>query len=161
MEKINIYANLKTIKHLKKRQDYLFKKINNYPPIVKSNLINSNFSLGKQNEKINFKTILVKHGKIDCIVYIFEKTAYISDCNDLSIIIMKELKNLNYLIIDCLRYKKHDNHFNLEEALFVHNNLKPKKTILTNLHYDLDYNKLLRKLPKGVIPAHDGLKINL
>jgi len=42
-KKINIYGNLKTINHLKKRQDYLFKKISDYPPILKSNVIKKNF----------------------------------------------------------------------------------------------------------------------
>ena len=74
-----------TIKHLQKRQDYLFKKTNGYSPIVKANIINSSFSLGKSREKINFDTITVKHGKTTCLAYIFEKTAYISDSNDLSI----------------------------------------------------------------------------
>ena len=33
--------------------------------------------------------------------------------------------------------------------------------ILTNLHTDLDYDFLLRILPENVLPAYDGLKINL
>jgi phosphoribosyl 1,2-cyclic phosphate phosphodiesterase len=74
---------------------------------------------------------------------------------------MKELKNLKYLIIDCLKLERHPSHFNLEESLYVHQKLKPKKTILTNLHHDLDYNYLLRKLPRDVVPAYDGLKISL
>ena len=37
----------------------------------------------------------------------------------------------------------------------------PKKTILTNLHTDLDYNKLKSKLPKNIIPAFDGMEINI
>ena len=137
-KKINIYGDLKTINHLKKRQDYLFKKISTYPPIVKANVINSRFSLGKLNEKIHFKAIKTKHGNTISIIYIFENTAYISDSNDLSIVNIKELQNLKYLIIDCLKFKKHPSHFNLKESLFVHNRLKPKKTILTNLHHDLD-----------------------
>ena len=160
-KKINIYGNKNTIKHLLKRQDYLFKKIKNYPAIVKANIINSNFSLGKNAEKITFKTISTKHGETKSLVYIFEKTAYISDSNDLSIIKMKEMKNLNYLIIDCLKIAKHPSHFNLEEALIVHKSLKPKKTLLTNLHHDLDYNFLLNKLPKNVFPSYDGLSLNL
>ena len=160
-KKINVYGNLRTINHLKKRQDYLFKKISEYPPIVKANLINSRFSLGKSHEKIFFKTIKATHGKISSVIYIFEKTAYISDSNDMSIVKSKELKNLKYLIIDCLKFKKHPSHFNLRESLFVHDCLKPKKTILTNLHYDLDYNSLLKKLPPNVVPAFDGFKINL
>ena len=160
-KRINIYGNFKTIKHLEKRQDYLFKKISVYPPIVKANIINSNFSLGKSNEKIHFKAINAKHGKTKSVIYIFEKTAYISDSNDLSIVNIKELQNLKYLVIDCLKFKKHPSHFNLKESLYIHSCLKPKKTILTNLHHDLDYNNLLRKLPSNVIPAYDGLNLNL
>ena len=160
-KKINIYGDTVTMNLIKKRHDYLFKKIGSYPPIVQSNIIKSKFSLGKSSEKIFFKAIKVKHGKTNSLGYIFENTAYISDCSDLSIINMKELKNLKYLIIDCLKLKKHPSHFNLSESLYVHQKLKPKKTILTNLHYDLDYNYLLKKLPRNVVPAYDGLKISL
>jgi len=160
-KRINIYANSLTIKHLKKRQDYLFRKINSYPPIAKSNIVKSKFSLGKGDERISFKAIKVKHGYTSSLAYIFQKTAYISDCNDLSITKIKELKNLNYLIIDCLKYNKHPTHFNLEESLYIHKKLKPKKTILTNLHHDMDYNSLKKILPINVIPAYDGLKLNL
>jgi len=160
-KKINIYGDTKTIKFLKKRNDYLFKKINAYPPIVKSNIIRKKFTLGKSNEKINFNTIKVKHGQTDSLVYIFHKTAYISDCNDISIVKNDNLKNLKYLILDCLKFNKHPTHFNLEESLFVHNHLQPNKTILTNLHHDMDYDFLLRKLPKNVLPAYDGMTLIL
>ena len=160
-KKINVFGNLSTIQHLRKRQDYLFKKVSDYPPIVKSNIIKTNFSLGKLNEKVFFKTFSAKHGKTNSVIYVFEKVAYISDANDLSIINIKALRNLKFLILDCLKFKKHPTHFNLEEALFVHRLLKPKKTILTNLMHDVDYNFLLRILPKNVLPAYDGLSLNL
>jgi len=160
-KKINAYGDLYVMNHIKRRQEYLFKKVSTYLPIIKSNIIKSKFTLGKNKEKIIFKTIKATHGKTNSLIYVFEKTAYISDCNDLSIIDKKILKNLNYLIIDCLRVEKHPSHFNLEECMHVHNNLKPKKTILTNLHYSLDYNNLLKKLPKNIHPAFDGLKLNL
>ena len=160
-KKINVYGDDYAIKLIKKRDSYLFKKSKSYPPIVKSNIIKSRFTLGKGNEKINFKSIKVKHGNTHSLAYIFEKTAYISDCKDLSIIKKSELKNLKYLIIDCLKFEKHPSHFNLQESLFIHDCLRPKKTILTNLHHDLDYDYLIKKLPKNVVPAFDGLKINL
>jgi phosphoribosyl 1,2-cyclic phosphate phosphodiesterase len=160
-KKINVYGNSRTIKYLERSYNYLFKKISDYPPILKSNVIKKKISIGKRNEKIYFKTISVSHGKTTSLVYIFEKTAYVSDSNDLSIINAKELKNLNYLIIDCLKFKKHPSHFNLEQALFVHYKLKPKKTILTNLHHDIDYNFLKSKLPKNVSLAFDNLQIKL
>ena len=160
-KRINIYGDAHTMRLINKRHDYLFKKVGSYSPIVKSNIIKTKFSLGESDEKISFKSIKVRHGKTNSLAYIFERTAYISDTNDLSITKMDELKNLKYLIIDCLKFKKHTSHFNLEESLFVHQNLKPKKTILTNLHHDLDYNYLLKKLPRDVVPAYDGLKITL
>ena len=160
-KKINIYGNLKTISQLKLKNDYLFKKVNGYTPIVKANIIKKNFSLGSLNEKIFFKTLNVKHGRIKSVVYIFKKTAYISDSNDLSIVNTKILYNLNYLILDCLRIDKHSTHFNLSEAIYIFDKLKPKKMILTNLNHELDYDFLLRNLPKNVLPAYDGLVINL
>lgn len=160
-KKINIYGSLKTINHLKKRFDYCFKSFYGYPAIVKGNIIKKIFSLGKYGEKINFNTKQVTHGFIETTAYVFEDTAYISDCNDLSIVNMKIFQNLKHLVIDCLRIKKSIVHFNLDEALYVHSCLKPKKTILTNLNSDLNYDFLLKRLPKNVLPAYDGLKLNL
>ena len=41
------------------------------------------------------------------------------------------------------------------------NKFSPKKAILTNLHTDIDYNEIKKKLPKNIIPAYDGLSVNL
>ena len=160
-KKISVYGNSKTINHIRKRHDYLFFGGNSYPAIIKSKIIKRKFSLGKSDERISFKALSLKHGETNSLAYIFHDTAYISDCNDLSIIKLKELKTLKFLIIDCLKFKSHPTHFNLKETLFIHQCLKPKNTILTNLHHDLDYNFLLRKLPKNVLPAYDGLTLNL
>ena len=160
-ERINIYGSTKTIKYLKSRFDYCFEDNPVYPAIVKANVIKKNFVLGKNREKIYFNTMNVKHGLVTSIAYIFEKTAYISDCNDLSIVNKKKLKDLNYLIIDCLKMKGNFAHFSLDESLNIIRFLKPKKAILSNLSPVLDYNQLKKILPKNIIPAHDGLTLNL
>ena len=90
-----------------------------------------------------------------------KKLAYISDISDISNKNLKYFKNLKYLIIDCLWYNFHPSHFNLEKSLFFIKKFEPKKAILTNLSPVLDYNELKKKLPKNVVPAHDGLTINL
>ena len=160
-KKIDVYATSKTMKQLIKRHDFCFNSYSGYGAIVKPHIINKKFSIGNSKQIINFKPLQVKHGLIMNTVYVFEKTAYINDCNDMSIIKMRDLKNLNNLVIDCLRIEKHPSHFNLNESLYIHKKLKPKKTFLTNLHQDLDYNFLRRRLPKNVFPAYDGLKIDL
>ena len=73
----------------------------------------------------------------------------------------KKLNKLNYLIVDCLWYKNHSAHFNLNQVLELVKILSPKKTILTNMHTDLDYDQLKKKLPKNIIPGYDGMTINL
>ena len=92
--------------------------------------------------------------------YLFDKIAYISDCNKISNKVTKKLMNLDFLIIDCLRKNKHPSHFNYDDAIDFVKFVKPKKTILTNLHVDLDYFILKKKLPKNIIPAFDGLSFN-
>jgi len=39
--------------------------------------------------------------------------------------------------------------------------IRAKKTILTNLHTDLDYNFLKKNLPKNIIPAHDKMILKI
>ncbi len=158
-KKINIFADQRTLKILMDKHDYCFKGRQGYIPILKGNLVKKKFSLSKKKTKINFTSFKVKHGQIDSTAYVFNKVAYISDCNDIKKQDIKKLLNLKYLIIDCLKIKSHPSHMNLEQALYLNNILKPKKTILTNLHTDLDYKFLKDFLPKNVIPAYDGLKL--
>ena len=160
-KKINIYGNFGTINSLKKRFPYCFKKISSYSPFLHSNIVKKKIILGKNSEKISFNCLPVKHGPIKSVGYIFEGVAYLSDCNGFFKNTLNKLLNLKILIIDCLKKDKHPSHFNLDEAIHISKILRPKKTILTNLHHDLDYDFLLNKLPTNVIPAHDGLKINL
>ena len=160
-KKINIYGSPRTIKYLRETFSYCFKQELNYEPIFKPNIIKNSFSLGSDVERIKFETINVKHGKIKSLGYIFEKMAYISDCNGIYPNNLKKLKNLNYLIVDCFRFKNHMTHFNLNDALTLINKVRPKKTILTNLHSDIDYKYLLNILPRNVKPAYDGLKLIL
>ena len=156
-ERINIYADKSTLKSLIKKYDYCFFEKKGYGPILKGNLVKKRFILKKNKNKINFTSFPVNHGPIKSTAYVFDKIAYISDCNGIEKRDFKKLLNLQYLIIDCLRIKNHPTHFNLEQAIQCHNMTNPKKTILTNLHTDLDYNFLKRNLPKNVIPAYDGM----
>ena len=104
---------------------------------------------------------MVNHGLVNTVGYIFNKTAYISDCKFLTDSNIKKLKNLKLFIIDCLRIESHPSHLNFEEVLRLINKVKPKKAILTNLHSDLDYNFLLKNTPANVKPAYDGMKISI
>ena len=129
---------------------------------VKLNLLKKihNFNLEKQ--KISIKPIKIKHGSIDCMSYIVNgKCAYASDISKIYDKDIKYFYNLNYLVIDCLRFQSHPSHFNLEDVLKLTKLVKPKKTFLTNLNNEMDYKKLIKILPKNIKPAYDGLSFLL
>ena len=155
-KKIPIYGSQRTIRELNNKYTFCFKKNYGYTPIMKSNVIRNKFSI-KKNSKILIKSFEVNHGLINATGYLIDKLAYISDCKKIPEKNLRYLFNLDYLIIDCLKIDKHPSHLNYEQAINLIKLVKPKKSILTNLHTDMDYFKLKKKLPKNIIPAFDGL----
>ena len=87
--------------------------------------------------------------------------AYITDVSNIYKKDFLHFKNLKYLIIDCLWYNYHPSHFNLEKSLYFIKKFNPTCAILSNLSHVLDYNVLKKNLPKNVIPAYDGLTVEL
>ncbi|MDA7770600.1 MBL fold metallo-hydrolase [Candidatus Pelagibacter sp.] len=161
-KKIKVYCDDTTSNYLTKNFSYCFIKKYDYPPILAIQSLKKEFTLGNYGKKINIKAIKVRHGLINSIAYIINsKIAYISDANELYKRDYPKFTGLEYLIIDCLRYNKHPSHFNLEDVFKITKSLKPKKTILTNLHSDLDYNQLLKQLPNNIKPGYDGLTITI
>ena len=159
-KKINIFGSRKTIKELKLKYDFCFKTKQGYNPIVKDHVIKNNFFVTKGKNKMKVLSFEVQHGLIKATAYVVNNIAYLSDCSHIPDKSKLFLRNLNYLIIDCLRVKFHPGHFNLETALSLSKELNPKKTILTNLHVDFDYEKLKKKLPSNIVPAFDGMSFN-
>jgi phosphoribosyl 1,2-cyclic phosphate phosphodiesterase len=161
-KKLQVYADKITSKFLMSTFRYCFKSSFGYPSILNLNNLKKKYTFKNNNKKITIQAITVNHGKINSICYLINsKLAYASD---VSLIYKKDLKlfkKLNYLIVDCLWYKKHYSHFNLDQVLDLVKLIKPKKTILTNMHSDLDYNILKKKLPKNIVPGYDGMTLTL
>ena len=160
-KKINIYADSRTLKALKRKYDFCFVGGQGYTPIMTANLIKKKQKISKGKNKIIFNTFDVEHGEISSTAYVFNRIAYLSDCSRIKDSDFKKLKNLKYLVIDCLKFKKHPGHFNLETSLKISSILKPQKTVLTNLHTELDYNFLKKNLPKNIVPAYDGMRLKI
>ena len=160
---INVFADKVTSKYLRKTFSYCFDTYNKeYPATLKLNDIDKNLFIKSKKKNILIRPIKVQHGNVQSVCYIVDKKlAYISDVSEIFEKDYKYFKNLKYLIIDCLWYKYHPSHFNLDKSLEMINKFSPRKAILTNLHTDIDYNEIKKKLPKNIIPAYDGLSVNL
>ena len=161
-KQIPVYADKKTTKYLFSTFKYCFKSATGYPSTLSLNNLKKEHTFKNKNKKITIKAIPVEHGNIQSICYLINnKLAYASD---ISLVYQKDLKlfkNLNYFVIDCLWLRKHPAHFNLDQVLEIVKIIKPKKTILTNMHMDLDYEHLKKILPKNIVPGYDGLTVTL
>ncbi len=158
-KQIPVFANKNTSKYLLNSFKYCFKNTSNfYPPIMKLKNLKKKHTFLKN--KIKIRSFEVSHGSINSICYIINnKLAYASDVSFISKKNYSKIYKLQYFVVDCLREEPHPSHYNLDKILKLINIIKPKYTILTNLHSSLDYQKLKEKLPKFVYPAYDGMKL--
>tara|TARA_B110001450_G_scaffold249517_1_gene267017 strand:- start:1035 stop:1808 length:774 start_codon:yes stop_codon:yes gene_type:complete len=161
-KQIPVFADRTTSKYLKSTFNYCFKSSYGYPSTLKLKKLKKKHVFKSTKYKIIIESISTEHGNIESICYLINrKIAYASDISLFYKKDYKRLKKLDYLIIDCLWYKKHSSHLNLDEVLDLVKMLSPKKTILTNMHSDLDYDQLKKKLPKNIVPGYDGMTVSL
>ena len=162
-KQLDVYADKFTSKYLNSTFSYIFKSYSKeYPATLKLNKLPKRIFAKNNNKKISIQSIMVEHGKVKSNCFIInKKLAYISDVSKSYNKDHKYFKKLKYLVIDCLWYNFHASHFNLESSLAIIKIYKPKTAILTNLSPVLHYKVLKKMLPKNIVPAHDGLSINL
>ena len=161
-KQIPVFADTKTSKYLKSTFHYCFKSTYGYPSTLKLNTLKKKHIFINKKNKIIIEAIQTEHGQIKSICYLVnKKLAYASDISLFYKKDYKRLMNLEYLIIDCLWYKEHSSHFCLDQVLELAKRLKPKKTILTNMHSDLDYDQLKKRIPKNIVPGYDGMTVQL
>jgi phosphoribosyl 1,2-cyclic phosphate phosphodiesterase len=158
-KRLPIWADSDTQKRLLKCFDYIFEQTSEsvYPPILEMNSIEQKTKIQGPGGSICFETIKVSHGSIDALGFKIGSIAYIPDVLEIYKNSKSLISNLQYLIIDALRYRPHPSHAHVEKTLAWVNEFKPKQTILTNMHNDLDYQTLQSETPENVTPAYDGL----
>jgi len=138
---------------------YAFEGKGGYPPIIDLQpLISANeaFSIDGPGGALKCLPLDQEHGRIRSLGFRMGGVAYCNDLNGLPDQSRRQLKGLDLLIIDALRYTPHPSHAHLEQTLEWIADLNPKRAVLTNLHVDFDYQTLKAELPDGVEPAFDG-----
>ena len=100
---------------------------------------------------------ILDHGYSEVLGFRIGNFAYCTDVVHLSEENFAALEGIECWIVDCLRRTPHPTHAHLERTLEWIARLKPRKTYLTHMNGDMDYQELKRNLPSGVMPAYDGL----
>lgn len=96
------------------------------------------------------------HGAGESLGYRIGPLAYVVDCSAISSSSMALLDGVEVMVIDALRFRKHESHFSISEAIDVAQKLNVSRTVLTHLTHDIDYQRHAAGLPDGVEFAYDG-----
>jgi phosphoribosyl 1,2-cyclic phosphate phosphodiesterase len=116
----------------------------------------SSFCIGNE---IEVTPIEVIHGKLPVIAYRLNDFAYATDLKVIPPESMDALRDLDVLVLDCVRIKPHTTHLCLEEALAYIADLKPRRAYLTHLNHDILHARDTKLLPDNVRFAHDQLVV--
>ena len=158
---IPIYGTQRVVENLNHRFGYILNSQNKYPgaPTVKVQIIskNNNFSIGNQI----VTPVEVMHNSLSVMGYRIGGFSYLTDVKYINSDQMEKVKNSEVLVLNALRIESHPTHLNLEEALGLVEELKPKKAYLTHISHLLGFHaEVSKKLPKNVHLAYDNLQIN-
>jgi phosphoribosyl 1,2-cyclic phosphate phosphodiesterase len=163
-QKIPCWMSEATARAMIARFGYVFEGEGPYPAIAERRLTPAHgapWRIDGPSGPIPVTTFEQAHGDITTLGYRFGSVAYSSDVLDLPEESFGLLTNLDLWIVDALRYQPHPTHAHLAKTLGWIERVRPRRAILTNLHVDLDYADLARRLPPGVAPAHDGLRLRV
>ncbi len=117
---------------------------------------NSPFSIGKGLEITPLEVI---HGELPVVAYRMNDFAYATDLKVIPDDAKAGLADLDVLVLDCVRIKRHSTHLCLEEALSYIEELKPKRAFLTHLNHEMMHQRESKLLPDNVELAFDGLVV--
>ena len=144
-----------------RRFDYCFEGAGSYPAILDKKVdleAGQAVRIEGPGGPVDILTLAQDHGGVPSIGFRIGTFAYCNDVVRLPEATLERLTGLDTFVVDALRYKAHPTHASVAEALSWIERLKPRRSILTNLHVDLDYATLRAELPAGVEPAFDGLE---
>lgn len=111
-------------------------------------------------ERLQITPLEVIHGRLPVMAYRFNDFAYATDLSVIPPATMDALRDLDVLVLDCLRFKEHPTHLWVDRALEYIGELKPRRTYLTHLAHDIKHERDSKLLPEGVVFAYDGLQVS-
>lgn len=157
---MGVYANEIAWKDLRRVFQYIFNPTHfggGLPQLIPHTVEpNAPFCIG---EDLQITPLEVIHGKLPVIAYRFNDFAYATDLKTIPSESLDGLRDLDVLVLDCVRIKPHTTHLCLEEALAYIEELKPKRAFLTHLNHDILHERDSKLLPDNVEFAYDELVV--
>ncbi len=160
---IDVYGTAESLTEITDRFGYVFGKSTMDPGLYRTALRANTIG---ETERFTVGTIAVQsflqyHGKAKSTGYRIGNFAYSTDVDKLPEQSLQLLEKLDVWLVDCLQVEPAPTHAHLAMTLEWIEKLKPKRAVLTHMSHVLEYHAVKAKLPAGVEPAYDGLRLNL
>ena len=159
------YADAATMHRLTQIFDYVFVQDRDHPgfPRVTPHVIEPGQTL--RFGKIEVTPLQIFHGERAILSYQFardgRRAVYATDCSRIPDESLQAMKGCDVFIVDALRHAEHPNHFSLNQALEVIEQINPKRAFLTHLTHDLGHAQTEATLPPRVRIATDNLEFEI
>jgi phosphoribosyl 1,2-cyclic phosphate phosphodiesterase len=132
-----------------------------YPAILDLHMLDGPINISGAGGEITLAPFRVEHGRIDALGFRIGDVAYLPDVSDIYDESWPMVEGLDIWILDALRRDPHPTHIHLDRALEWIERMKPNRAVLTNMHFDLDYNSVCEETPDHITAAFDGMVIEL
>jgi phosphoribosyl 1,2-cyclic phosphate phosphodiesterase len=163
--RIDIHADAQTKATLLRRFDYCFVQPPGsiYPPILEAHEIRpaEPVVIEGAGGRIEALPVVLEHGDMPALGFRFGGLFYSPDLSGIPDASLPLLRGLDLWIVDALRPTPHPSHLSLSQALAWIERLAPKRAILTQMTFELDYDTLRRELPPHIEPAYDGMVVEV
>ena len=109
-----------------------------------------------------FEPLAVPHGPVTVYGFRVGDLGYVTDGKTLPEAAMETLRGVRVLVLNALWFgHPHPTHFNVEEAVEAARAVGAERTFLIHLTHRVRHQELVDRLPAGILPAYDGLSIEI
>lgn len=151
-------AHPATMRRLHQRFDYVFAGGGGYRPTATLEPLEQGMTIGD----ITVRTADQPHGDIFSSGLRFEHAGraigYATDFHAMTDPMRTLYAGLDIWVVDALRRAPHPSHPHLDATLGWIAELSPALALLTHMDNSMDHADLVGTLPRGVLPAHDGME---
>ncbi|HUQ47219.1 MAG TPA: MBL fold metallo-hydrolase [Gemmatimonadaceae bacterium] len=110
---------------------------------------------------VDVTPVAVPHGPVSVFGYKIGPLAYVTDAKIVSDEVVEVLRGSKVLVLNALFRTGHPTHLSIPEAVRVAGAIGAERTYLTHLTHDNFHADLESELPRGIMPAFDGLTVRI
>lgn len=159
---IDAFGTYVTLSTLRTRFDYAF-----HPPgpqgFFRPSLAPRPVAPGETVEMAGMQVRVLRqdHRVMETLGFRIGRFAYSTDVVAMPEESFAALEGLDTWVVGCFQRKPHPVHAHVDLVREWSARLKPRRTVLTHMGYDLDWAWLVANLPPGIEPAHDGMILEI